>query len=149
MAVDIEQFFRDYVAAFNQALGDTPDIEAIRTAFMPCFIGAGPAGVMCGQNDGDFLMALDQGYAFYRSIGTRSLTLVGLDLTPIDACHQMARVSYSSEYERQDGDWVTIDFDVTYMLHIEDAVPRIFAWVAGDEQAALREHGLVPQEQPE
>jgi hypothetical protein len=61
----------------------------------------------------------------------------------------MARVFYSSEYERSVGDLVTIDFDVTYMLHIEGATPRIFAYVAGDEQAALRENGLLAGEQSE
>jgi hypothetical protein len=41
---------------------------------------------------------------------------------------------------------VTIDFDVTYLLHLESGAPQIFAYVAGDEQGALREHGLVPRE---
>lgn len=146
MTADIERFFRDYVAAFNRSLGETPDLEAVRSAFAPCFIGAGPTGVRCGQNDDDFLKALEQGYAFYRSIGTRSMTLREVDLTPIDTHHQMARVFYSSDYEHPDGGRVTIDFDVTYMLQIEDSTPLIFAWVAGDEQALLREHGLIPEE---
>jgi hypothetical protein len=147
MTADIDRFFREYVAAFNRSLGEAPDLETVRTAFAPCFIGAGPTGVRCGQNDDAFLEGLEQGYAFYRSIGTRSMTLVRVDLTPIDAHHQMARVFYSSEYERPDGAQVTIDFDVTYMLHIENATPQIFAWVAGDEQALFRKHGLIPEAQ--
>lgn len=149
MQESIERFFREYVAAFNRSLGETPDYETILAAFAPCFVGAGPTGVVCGHNDDSFLRILEQGYAFYRSIGTRSMTLLRVDPTPIDANHQMARVFYSSEYERPGGDRVTIDFDVTYMLHIENAVPRIFAYVAGDERALLREHGLIPEEQSE
>jgi hypothetical protein len=146
---DIERFFQDYVAAFNRSLGESPDFETIQAAFAPCFVAAGPTGVICGQNDDSFREILEQGYAFYRSIGTRSMTLLSIDLTPIDANHQMARVFYSSEYQRRDGDLVTIDFDVIYMLHIENATTQIFAYVAGDEQALLREHGLVPEERPE
>ncbi len=143
---EIERFFRDYVAAFNRSLGESPDFETVRAAFAPCFVAAGPTGVVCGQNDDEFLNTLEQGYAFYRSIGTRSMTLLKVELTPIDAQHQMARVFYSSEYERQDGRFVNIDFDVTYMLHIENGTPQIFAFVAGDEQALLREHGVLSGE---
>lgn len=144
MQENIERFFRDYVTAFNRSLGEAPAYEAIRAAFAPCFIAAGPTGVHCGQNDETFAEHLEQGYAFYRSIGTRRMTLRNVTLTPIDPRHQMARVFYSSEYQRSDGERVTIDFDVTYLLQILDDRPRIFAYIAGDEQALLREHGLVP-----
>jgi hypothetical protein len=127
MQADIERFFQDYVTAFNRSLGDTPDLETIRSAFSPCFVAAGPTGVIYGQNDDSFLEFLKQGYAFYRSIGTRSMKLLRVECTPIDANHEMARVFYSSEYESRDGALVTIDFDVTYMLHLEDGAPRIFA----------------------
>ena len=143
MQEKIEQFFRDYVAAFNRSLGGTPDCEAIRAAFAPCFVGAGPTGVLCGQNDEKFAEALEQGYAFYRSIGTRRMILRGVTLTTIDSKHQMARVFYSSEYDRRDGVLVTIDFDVTYLLQMKDATPQIFAYVTGDEQGLLHEHGLI------
>ena len=147
MQADIERFFRDYVDAFNRSLGETPDFEAVRAAFAPCFVAAGPTGVNCGRNDDSFVKALDQGFTFYRSIGTRRMILRSVALTPIDPNHQMARVYYSSEYERRDGDLVVIDFDVTYMLHIQNATPQIFAYVTGDEQALLREHGLVAEDQ--
>ncbi len=143
MQARIEHFFQDYVAAFNRSLGDSVDYEAIQSAFAPCFVAAGPTGVVCGQNDDSLRSFLEQGYAFYRSIGTRRMILLRVDLTPIDANHQMARVFYSSEYQRDDNAPVTIDFDVTYLLHIEDHRPMIFAYVAGDERASLLEHGLI------
>lgn len=146
MQSKIERFFRDYVAAFNRSLGGVPDYEAIRAAFAPCFVAAGPTGVICGQNDEKFAEFLEQGYAFYRSIGTRRMMFRGVTLTAIDTYHQMARVLYSSEYERRDGDLVTIDFDVTYLLQIKDGTPQIFAYVAGDEQGLLREHGLIAED---
>lgn len=145
MQTRIEQFFRDYVAAFNRSLGETPAYDAIRAAFAPSFIAAGPTGVICGQNDQAFAERLEQGYAHYRSIGTRRMTLREVALTAIDAHHQMARAFYSSEYQRRDGTLVTIDFDVTYFLQITDARPQIFGYVAGDEEALLREHGLLDE----
>ncbi|MDR0786677.1 MAG: nuclear transport factor 2 family protein [Gemmatimonadota bacterium] len=143
MQADTARFFEDYVAAFNGALHELSDFEAVRAAFASCFVGAGPAGVVCGQNDSSFLEYLRNGYAFYRSIGTRRMILLRVEETLIDATHRMARVFYSSEYARHDGTMVTIDFDVTYMLRFADGTPRIFAFVTGDEQAALREHGLI------
>ena len=74
------------------------------------------------------------------------MKLLGVERTPIDENHEMARVFHSSEYERADGERVTIDFDVTYLLHLAAGRPQIFAYVAADEQGALREHGLLPRE---
>jgi hypothetical protein len=143
MEANIEQFFRDYVDAFNRSLEGPLDLATIRAAFAPCFVAAGPTGVRCGQNDGSFTEALEQGYAFYRSIGTRRMIFRGMTITEIDTHHRMARVFYSSEYQRRDGELVTIDFDVTYMLHLNGVTPQIFAYVFGDEHALLRQHGLI------
>ena len=141
--VNVEQFFRDYVAAFNRALDGTGDVAVIRNSFAPCFVAAGPTGVMCGQNDESFAQALEKGYAFYRSIGTRKMIFRGVAVIEVDDLHRMARVSYSSEYDRRDGQLVTIDFEVTYMLHLNDKALQIVADVAGDEQAVLRQHCLI------
>jgi hypothetical protein len=143
MEAKIQQFFRDYVDAFNRSLEGPCDTAAMRAAFAPCFVAAGPTGVICGQNDESFAEVLEQGYAFYRSIGTRRMIFRGVELTAIDTHHQMARVFYASEYHRRDGESVTIDFDVTYMLQLHGASPKIFGYVAGDEQAVLRQHGLL------
>src|SRR5262245_41919825 len=143
MEANIEQFFRDYVDAFNRSLEGPPDLATIRAAFASCFVAAGPGGVSCGQNDESFTEALERGYAFYRAIGTRRMIFRKVTLTEIDTHHLMARVFYSSEYHRRDGEFVTIDFDVTYLLQLNGAIPQIFAYVAGDEHAVLRQHGLI------
>lgn len=144
MKPEIQQFFQDYVDAFNRSLAGPVDTAAIRGAYAPCFVATGPTGVISADNDESFAEFLEKGYSFYRSIGTRRMILRGVELTEIDEHHQMARVSFSSEYGRPDGEAVTIDFDLTYMLQIIGEKPEIFAYVAGDEEAVLREHGLVP-----
>ena len=53
------------------------------------------------------------------------------------------RVFYVAQYERSDGAWITIPFDVLYLLQRRKDGPKIFAFIAGDEMALYREHGLV------
>jgi hypothetical protein len=56
----------------------------------------------------------------------------------------MARVGYRASYEKQDGEKIHLDFEVTYMLAARAESFEIFAFVAGDEMALYRKHGLVP-----
>jgi hypothetical protein len=146
MTSPVDQFFRNYVEAFNRSLGDTVDVERIRAHFSDCFVGAGPQGVRCGENGEEFAETLRQGYAYYVSIGTQSMAVRGVTTTPIDDTHQMARVDYGATYEKPSGDVVEIDFAVTYFLESRQDTFAIFGFVAGDEMALYREHGLLPDE---
>jgi hypothetical protein len=146
MALAVEQFFQGYVEAFNRSLGASVDVAGIRSHFSPCFVGAGPNGVQCGQNDDAFADTLQQGYAFYTKIGTKAMTLRGVSSTPIDDAHQMAKVDYRASYEKHSGETVDLDFAVTYMLTTRGDTFEIFAFVAGDEMALYRKHGLLPDD---
>lgn len=142
----VEEFFAAYAARMNRALGDPPeeDAEATVTAFATCFIEASPEGVKCGQNNAEFKQAIPMGLQFYRSIGTKAMTIRATEITQIDEIHWMAKVSWGAHYEPKDGRKFDIDFDVTYLLQLKDDQPKIFCYVTGDEQQAYREHGLVP-----
>jgi hypothetical protein len=142
VAPDYEQFFAGYVDAFNRSLGEAVDVDGIRAHFADCFVGASPSGAACGQNDDSFAEALQQGYAFYRSMGTKAMSVRSLDVTAIDDTHDMVRVSYRAGYEK-DGTPIDIDFDVTYLLQTVADKTTIFAFIAGDEMARYREHGLI------
>jgi hypothetical protein len=142
MQPDFDRFFRAYADAYNRSLGGRVDHEAIMASFADCFVAAGPGGVNCGKNDDSFRAALDQGYAFYKSIGTRHMAVRSVSVTPIDDWHHMAKVSYRAGYEKE-GRELNIDFDVTYLLQTRDGVSRIFAFIAGDEIGVYREHGLI------
>lgn len=140
----IEEFFAGYAEAFNRSLGETVDTAGIRRHFSSCFVGAGPQGVRCGQNDEQFAEALETGYAFYRSIGTRAMAVRGVTTVPVDALHTLARVAYRASYVKPDGDPLEIDFEVSYLLAAREETYEIFAFVTGDEAALYREHGLLP-----
>jgi hypothetical protein len=64
--------------------------------------------------------------------------------TRIDERHRGVRVGWSAESDRQ-GTSGRIDFEVYYLLQKTEAGPRIFAYITGDEEGALREHGLIDQ----
>ena len=141
----VDRFFRDYVAAFNQALGPQPDPDRLRTFYADAFLVADPHGAQVGHNDETFARTLEKKFAFYRAIGTRRMRLVRIDRTPIDALHEMARVRYGAEYVREAGEAISVEFDVTYLLEHREGRTRIFAFVAGDELALFRELGLVDE----
>ena len=77
MTDKIREFFAQYEARVNRALGEMPEIDAKATAeaFSDCFIAANPGGVNCGKNDEQFRSQILQGFEFYRSIGTKSMKI--------------------------------------------------------------------------
>lgn len=146
LIAELRTFFEEYVARFNDALEGRPDLEGIAEQYTDAFLAAGPTGVMPGQNDEEFVAMLGQVYERYRAIGTQHMAVRDTHVTPIDEQHAMVRVDFHSSYVRQsDQEPVEIDFDVTYLLQRQDRW-RVFAFVAGDEEGALREHGLMPEE---
>jgi hypothetical protein len=144
MQPDFKSFFDDYCAAFNRSLGERVDADAIMSAFADCFVGASPAGVNCGQNGPRFREVLETGYKFYKDVGTECMNVRGVDVTAIDDNHHIARVGWRADYKRRNGSLVSIDFEVTYILQTQPGQSsKIFAYVTGDEMAALEEHGLL------
>ena len=140
----IEQFFKEYETQFNKnLLDDTSNGNDTSSAFADCFITASPEGIVCGKNDEQFLAAIPQGYEFYRLAGIRCMKIVATERTFIDILHAMVKVTWRSEYTNKAGVEGNITFDVTYLLRIEGESCRIFAYITGDEQAALKEHGLI------
>ncbi|HOI58484.1 MULTISPECIES: hypothetical protein [unclassified Methanoculleus] len=143
----MEDFFAAYAAGFNKALVDAPeiDVEATAEAFADCIIAADPNGVSCGRNGEEFRAQIPKGFEFYRSIGTKSMRVASLAVTPLDDYHLMAKVHWVSVYRRKDGSDDQIDFENIYFVQTIGEKPRIFGYITGDEQKLLRERGLIPQ----
>lgn len=144
MDTDFDLYFRDYGDLFNRALKGQLVLDEIRGKFADCFIAAVPAGVTCGHNDHKFGSVLDQGYDFYRRIGTKRMSVTKVDPTPIDDRHVLVRVGWRADYEKPNGEAVQIDFEVTYLMRDAKPHPQIFAFVGGDETALYEQHGLLP-----
>ena len=139
--------FRRYAEAYEASLGDHVETERIRAFFANEFMGLSIAGgINVGKNDETFVEALQQGFAFYKGIGTTAMRVIGVDFGQLAENHDRVRVSYVAGYRRKDGTVLDIEFDVVYLLQRQQAGPKIFAFIAGDEFGAYRKHGLVDAE---
>lgn len=139
----IRQLFERYENLVETSLSGKVDADEVASLYASNFIGASPAGIMAGKNDDQFRQVLAQGYSHYRAIGTKDMRIRHLRLTPIDKCHYVAHVAWTATYARTDLPETAIDFDVHYLVQVLDGQARVFGWVSGDEQAVLRQHGIV------
>lgn len=143
MEASVRTFFARYESVFNLSLGGAMDMDQVASLYASEFIAASPAGVMTGKNDDQLRQVMAQGYARYRAIGTKAMRIRDLRLSPMDEHHCVAHVAWTARYARQDQPEVTIDFDVHYLVQMLDGEPKVFGWVSGDEQALLRQHGVI------
>lgn len=140
----IEDFFDDYARRFNAALVENKvDPTEAANSFANCFVEASPLGITCAANDENFLKSIPKGYAFYKSIGTLSMTINSKEITLIDDYHSMVKIHWLSEYEKKDKRRVAIDFNVFYLVQHFHKDIKIFAYITGDEQKVLREYDLI------
>ena len=143
---DYEEFFREYANAYERSLGESVDVATIRSFFAEAFISASVGGqVAAGANDETFEQTLRKGYGFYKAIGTASMRVDRVEAEPLCENHDRVRVFYSAGYEKRDGTKVSIPFDVLYLLQRRSGGAKIFGFVAGDEMAVYRAHGLVDE----
>lgn len=144
MEQKLKEFFSQYAARFNEALAGRIDVEATVAAFADCFVEANPTGINCGQNNKEFREVIPKGYQFYKSIGLASMTILSDTVTLLDDLHAMVKIHWQARYTRKDNKPdELIAFEVTYFLQLRNGTPKIFAYITGDEQKVLREHGLV------
>ena len=140
----LENFFNHYCDVFNKAIkDDAPDIEQTAELFSTCFIGASPSGVDCGQNNETFREAMQKGYAFYKNIGITSMEIVSKKITLLDDFHAMVKISWKSSFRKTDGQKSSIEFENIYFTQTRDDRHKVFAYITGDEQAALKDAGLI------
>lgn len=143
---DYEAFFRAYTQAYERSLVESVDVAAIRGFFAEAFVGAGVSGhVAAGANDDSFEATLRKGFAFYKAIGTTSMQVERVESQPLYENHDRVRVFYRAGYRRKDGSEVSIPFDLVYLLQRRSGGPKIFGFIAGDEMAAYKAHGLVDE----
>jgi hypothetical protein len=139
-------FFDQCAARLNQAVADDPiiDIEATADAFAESFVEVSPVAIRSRRNGEHFRQMIPRGFEFYRSIGTRSVSIWSREFMQIDDLHWMAKIHWQVCCEPAGSAAELIDFDIFYFIQMADATPKIFAYITGDEQRALRNHGLTP-----
>jgi len=143
METSVRKLFERYEHVFNASLHGDGDMNDVAALYAAEFIAASPAGVMTGKNDEQLKQVMAQGYARYRAIGTKEMRVRQLRISPMDEHHCIAHVAWRATYVRNDKPDATIDFDVHYLVQQLGAGPKVFGWVSGDEQAVLKEHGII------
>ena len=143
MEDSVRKLFERYERFFKQSLAGDIDNDEVESLYASAFIAASPAGVMTGKNDDQLKKVMAEGYAHYRTIGTKGMCIRGIRLSPIDEHHCVAHVAWTATYARQDQTDIAIDFDVHYFVPKLDGEPKIFGWVSGDERALLSQHGII------
>ena len=139
----IREFFNRYQRFFTEALADNFDAGELFALYTSDFIAASPSGVMTGKNDDTLKQNMMNGYAHYRAIGTKSMQVRNIRLSPINDQHSVAHVAWTAVYAKDMQPDISIDFEVHYLMQELDGQPKVFGWVSGDEQALLRECGIV------
>jgi len=139
----VKAFFDRYESFFNRALAGDMKADEVAALYASAFIAASPAGVMTGENDEKFRQAMAQGYAYYREIGTKEMRIRNVRTSRMDAHHCVAHVAWTATYARKGQPDVAIDFEVHYLVQMLDGQPKVFGWVTGDEQALLKERGII------
>ncbi len=143
MDAAVRALFARYERFFTRSLAGHIDMDEAASLYASDVIAASPAGVMAGKNDDHFRQVMAQGYAHYRAIGTQQMRIRHLGLSPIDRHHCVAHVAWTATYARKDLPATAIDFDVHYLVQVLDDQAKVFGWVSGDEQALLKQHGIV------
>jgi predicted ester cyclase len=140
----VSKFFTDYAERFNRSLaGEDVDARDVADSFASHFVEASPGGVVGGKNGLLFRWMIPRGFAHYKKIGTTQMNVTDVEVDPLDALHALAKVHWDARYAKKNGKSDRIEFDVTYLLHFQGSEPKIFAYITGDEERVLKEHGLV------
>ena len=140
----VDDFFNQYSDIFNKSIkGDVADVERTAELYSDCFIAANPLGVNCGRNDEQLRDAIVKGYAFYKNIGITSMEIISKQITLLDDFHAMVKVYWKSNFIKKDGSRGSIEFANIYFTQTRENQHKVFAYITGDEQAVLREFGLI------
>lgn len=141
----IRALFDAYGKRSDDALQDPPklDIDGVVGAFAPYFVESSPKGVMGGANNDRFRNMIPSGFARYRDVGGKHMTIKGLKVTELDRMHGVADVDWDFAYVDKAGKSGHVTFTNLYFVTIAQGTPKIFAYVTPDEDQAMQEHGLL------
>jgi hypothetical protein len=143
MESSVQGLFKRYEELFRRALKGQVDMDEVTSSYAAAFVAASPAGVSVGRNDEHLKQVMRQGFENYRRIGTKDMRLRDVRIVPIDEHHCLAQVAWTATYDRGREPDVSIDFEVHYLVQLLEGGPKIFGWVSGDEQAVLKQHGII------
>jgi hypothetical protein len=140
---ELENFFSHYARRVNTALaGGDVDVDGTVNSFASDIIGANPNGVMSAKNDDKFKESVSKGWASYKEIGIHAMNILSKQIDILDSFHAIVKIHWSSSFTRKDKTSGDIAFNVFYLVQKRNDI-RIFAYITGNEQEALKRAGLI------
>lgn len=71
------------------------------------------------------------------------MDIVSKEITLLDDFHAMAKIHWKANYLKRDGLKGSLEFENIYFIQTREERHQVFAYITGNEQAALKEAGLV------
>jgi hypothetical protein len=141
----VRALFDAYGKRSDDALQNPPreDVEGMIASFASFFVESSPKGVFGGANDDRFRQVIPTGFARYRRVGGKHMTIKGIRVIELDRLHAVADVDWQFDYVNKAGKTGQVTFTNFYCVTIAGGTPRIFAYMTPDEDQAMQEHGLV------
>lgn len=141
----VRALFDAYGKRSDNALQNPPreDVEGMIASFASFFVESSPKGVIGGANDDRFRQVIPTGFARYRRVGGKHMTIKGIRVIELDRLHAVADVDWQFDYVNKAGKTGQVTFTNFYCVTIAGGTPRIFAYMTPDEDQAMQEHGLV------
>jgi hypothetical protein len=139
----VRHLFERYARMFERGLAGDVDAAEVADIYASGFLASTPAGVVVGENDDILLEAMKTGYVRNREIGTRAMRLRDIRMSDIDDLHCVAHVAWTAVYARDDLPETEVEFEVHYLVRVDDGVARVFGWMSGDEDALLKSRGIL------
>lgn len=141
----VQDFFTHYAQEFNRGLNGAPDMQALAGLYAEAFVASAPAGVMVGRNDAELARITADGFRRYRDLGMTRMELEGVTVSSIDDLHALARTAWKAVYavkSAEAGEKV-IRFTNVYLVRLDaSGALKVFGWITGDEEEAMRAHGI-------
>ena len=130
----VREFFERYERSRN-----TMDAGVIDEQYPDAFTFAGPTGARIAEKQA-VIASLSKGHQFLKTLGHRSTSLMTLD-----EHYTLVRAKFVWRFEKPSAQPIDVEVDSTFILYIQDAMPRIvFQQEHEDFQQALRARGVLP-----
>ncbi|WP_162894783.1 hypothetical protein [Rhizobium terrae] len=141
----VRRLFDEYGRTSNDALKDDAmvHVSQIASFFAAYFVGSTPKAVFGGPNDAAFREFIPRGFARYREAGGRRMEITGVKVVTLNELHALAEVGWDFCYVNKAGKGGNVRFTNFYFVTVADSEPRIFAYITGDEEKAMKDHGLA------
>lgn len=139
---DYQALFVRYADALNRSLTSSDEIDTIRSFYAETSLALGQDGSMKAASNEELGAILAHVHEFYIRIRVQSMAVERAEVTELAPRHHRVQVHFVARYLLR-GDEVAIPFSVTYLCQEREDGPKIFAFIAGDETALLRQHGII------